>query len=158
LILRGPEAKGLYAVSLWHPVRSSCAAFYSSRRLVKLDEETFVRPLPAENVRAGGESDIGYCDGRLDDEVVRVFAVGRVASSDKNDPGDDFSMRIDDTGGSTHLGFDALLLDWSTQWQHRAKLLGRGGTPDGFYLGSKRRWEEYREQKDERQLHRDSLI
>src|SRR5258708_765304 len=63
LILRGPEAKRLYATSLLHPMRGCCASFRSGSRLIKLDDETVLRSLPTEDIRAGGERDVGNCDG-----------------------------------------------------------------------------------------------
>ena len=67
LVTRRPEAKGFYATPLRHPMRGSGATLCSIRSLVKLDDETFVGSLPAEDVRAWSESDIGYCYGRLDE-------------------------------------------------------------------------------------------
>jgi hypothetical protein len=141
----------------------SCPTFCSSSRVVKLDGETFVRALPAKDIRAGGKSDIGYGDRRLDEKVVRVFAVGRVTRSDKNDACNEFAVRINDAGGGSHLGFYALLLDGGTQWQNSFKFSRCGGAPTRFDLdsecrGSECRSGEYREKENERQLHRGSLI
>jgi hypothetical protein len=97
LVTRGPEAKGFYATTLGHPMRCGSATFRSIRRLVELHNETFVGSLPAEDVRARRESNIGYCYGRLDEKIVRVFAVGGVPRSDKYHPRNDFAVRIHDS-------------------------------------------------------------
>jgi hypothetical protein len=59
LISGRPEAKGLHAAPLGHPMSGGCATFHSIRRLVEFDEETFVRSLPAEDVSTRGEGDFG---------------------------------------------------------------------------------------------------
>src|ERR1700730_318088 len=133
------------------------AAFRSISRLVELDEEAFVRSLPAEDVRAWSESDVGYCYRRLDEKIVRVFAVGGVPRSNKDYPCNDFSMRIDDPGGGTHLSFNAFFLHGSAQWQRSFKFLSCGGTPTRLGLGADRRWNKY-QKKSEEKLHRGSLI
>ena len=60
LIARRPEAKGFYPTALRHPMRGSGATLRSIGRLVELDDESVVRSLPAEDVRAWSENDFGY--------------------------------------------------------------------------------------------------
>lgn len=89
---------------------------------------------------------------------MRVLAVGRVARCDEDNPGDDFALGVDDAGGGTHLGFDALFLYRGPCGQYSREFFCCGGTPTGLGLRSEERRDEGREKKDEGKLHGGNLI
>ena len=111
---RRPDAEGFDARPGREAMRGGGASFFAGGGVVELDDESVIAAaLPAKDVVAGGESDVSNRDGGLDQEVVRILSVSRVAGRDEDDAGDDLALRVDDAGGGAHLGFDTFFLTWA---------------------------------------------
>ena len=96
LIRRGPDAEGFDAGAGGKAVCFGSAALCTRGGIVELDGEAGVVALPAQNVGAGCECDVADGDGGLNEEIVRVFAVGRVTGCDEDDSGDEFALGVND--------------------------------------------------------------
>ena len=139
LIGRSPDTEGFDTSACRDAVRDGSAARRASDGIVEPYGESVLAALPAENIAAGRERDVGDGDGGLNEKVVRVFAVCGVACSDKDDPGDELALGIDDAGCGAHLGFDTLFFHGGACGQSCFELGGSGGAPGGFRLRLKRR-------------------
>src|SRR5271154_4281297 len=90
---RGPDAKRFNARASRQAMSNGYSTLGPGRSVVEFDDEAIVSSLPAEDVVADWEGNVSDGHGSLNQKVMRIFSVSRVACSDQNNPCDDLATR-----------------------------------------------------------------